>query len=683
MKTPYAKTPASRRAALLLAALSSCTVASAVDATYQYFRFTPIKLRNDSTANSIQVAEFQFLKSGAPLPWAGAAVTNPGGNRPGAELPSNLIDGLPGTKWLDFYRNPVVFAFTSQVTIDGYRFTTANDANERDPVRWILEGSNDEIAWVVLDHLQADFATPTGRATVTPDILLGAATTPYAKTWAGGDPANWDTVTANWDDGTPVVWNNASTDIARFGAGTPATVSLAEPISARAIDFTAPVTLLEGNTLTFTNVTRLNPGADMAITSVIAGNVGVIKTGPQTLTLSANNTFTGPLQVRAGTVIVSGTNAYNGQTLVAGGGTLSFTGASTKAAGALEVGNAAGDGTLNLDSSAALVFNGTPVVGNGALTPGAGAIRQSSGTVTFSQDTQYLNIANTTGSYGSYELSGGTASTPTGSGLRVGWNGPGVLTQSGGSLSCGRWFVVGGASSRGVATFTGGTATTNASYRLIGGDQVSGNGTINIGTAAGGTSVFSAIRTATGANDGSIVLGAANSSTANLNLNSGVLKVHGRIYRQSTGHRQHRFPQPEWRHAPRRGCERRTGQQLANGGAHASRRPDHRYGWQCGHLRRPDQRADRQWSGDHQPAGRQRRQRLHRCTLGVHGHHGHGQRGHGDCHGQRRSGDRPDLDLPGRWLCRRGYDLLRFHRRWRGHAGGIRGVRARCRRCGF
>ena len=59
MKAPYAKTRGSRRAALLLAALSSCTVASAVDATYQYFRFTPLKLRNDSAANSIQIAEFQ------------------------------------------------------------------------------------------------------------------------------------------------------------------------------------------------------------------------------------------------------------------------------------------------------------------------------------------------------------------------------------------------------------------------------------------------------------------------------------------------------------------------------------------------------------------------------------------------------------------------------------------------
>ena len=70
-----------------------------------------------------------------PLPFAGATVSNPGGNRTAAELPSNLIDGATGTKWLDFYRNPVVFAFPEPVTIDAYRFTTANDAADRDPVR--------------------------------------------------------------------------------------------------------------------------------------------------------------------------------------------------------------------------------------------------------------------------------------------------------------------------------------------------------------------------------------------------------------------------------------------------------------------------------------------------------------------------------------------------------------------
>ncbi|WP_265594930.1 autotransporter-associated beta strand repeat-containing protein [Haloferula sp. BvORR071] len=527
----------SRRSALLLAALASvccCGTAAAVDATYQYYRFTPIKLRNDGTANSIQLAEFAFLKSGAAVPFTGATVTNPGGNRTAAEIPANLIDGLTTTKWLDFYRNPIVFAFTAPVTIDGYRFSTANDASERDPVRWILEGSADQTTWVLLDHTAADFATPTARQTTSGDILLGATPVAYAKTWNGGDPANWDSTTQNWDKGGPVAWDNASTDVASFSAGTPASVSLAAPISARMLDFTAPVTLLQRNTLTLTNVTRISPGADMEISSVLAGSVGVIKTGSNKLTLSGANTYTGPLQIRAGSAVVSGTNAATAATQVSGGATLTFTGAAAKGTGVLEVGNAAGNGTVIFEQTGTLTFNATPVVGTGAIAS-AGAIRQTAGTVTFAQDGQYITLGNTTGSYGSFELSGGTATTPTGAGVRVGFNGTGVLTQTGGTLTSNRWFAIANANGRGVYTITGGTAGINsASYRLIGGDSTNGIATINIGTALGGTGSFSAIRNAATANDGAVVLGAAAGTSGTLNLNSGVLKISSRIFRQST-----------------------------------------------------------------------------------------------------------------------------------------------------
>ena len=523
-----------RRSSLLLAALSCCAVASATEASFRHYRFTPIKLRNDTTANSIQLAEFQFLHLGAPVSFAGATTSNAGGSTPAAEVSASLIDGVNTTKWLDFFRSSVTFTFSEATTIDGYRFTTANDGAERDPVRWLIEGSNDEVTWTLLDHRDSDFATPTGRATSSGDILLPAAPVPYVKNWTGSIGANWDTINANWNNGSDLVWNNASLDVALLGSGVPATLTLSEAISARVLEFNAPGYLIQGSTLTLTNITRLRGTGDAEISSVVAGTVGAIKTGSNAITLSGNNTFTGPLQVRAGSLTLTGTNTYAGTTTVTGGGTLNFGAASTKANGLLEVGTAQGKGVMTIGGTSTLLFNGTPVVGTGLITPGSGAIRQSSGTVTYSVAGQYFTLANTAGSYGSYELTGGTMSTPTDSGIRVGWNGPGVLTQSGGSLGSGRWFALGGANSKGIATFTGGTATTIPGYRLIAGDQTGGSGTINIGTAAGGNAVVSTVRTATGANDGSLALAGGNNSTGTLNLNSGTLKLHGRMYRSTT-----------------------------------------------------------------------------------------------------------------------------------------------------
>lgn len=166
----------------LLVAASLCTVASAVDKTYPYFRFAQTKLRSGA-ANSIQLSEFQFIKSGAPLSLTGVTVTNPGGNFPGGEPPEALIDGATGTKWLDFNKQAVVFQFPDgpdvdtdpdPVTIDAYNFATANDANERDPVSWTLEGSTDGINWDLID-LRTDYPTTTARLTYQTPFALPSA----------------------------------------------------------------------------------------------------------------------------------------------------------------------------------------------------------------------------------------------------------------------------------------------------------------------------------------------------------------------------------------------------------------------------------------------------------------------------------------------------------------------------
>lgn len=159
--------------AALAAALATCAAAPAVERTFQLFRFTPTKLAG-AAANSVQVAEFRFLRGGSALNLAGVAVTNPGGDNPGTETPDKLVDGNTGTKWLDFNKLGVVFQFPSAVTIDAYSFATANDAPERDPVSWTMEGSNDGAGWTLLD-VRKDFATTAARYTWQTNFALSGA----------------------------------------------------------------------------------------------------------------------------------------------------------------------------------------------------------------------------------------------------------------------------------------------------------------------------------------------------------------------------------------------------------------------------------------------------------------------------------------------------------------------------
>jgi hypothetical protein len=194
----------------LMVAAGLCATASAVDKTYPYFRFTQTQLRGNSSM--IQLAEFRFIKSGVPLSLTGVTVTNPGGNFPGGEPPEALIDGNLGSKWLDFNKKAVVFQFPDgpdgdtdpdPVTIDAYNFATANDADERDPVSWIFEGSLDGVNWDLID-LRGNHPTTTDRFTYqTPFSLPAGAVigsfTAARKVILNGDPVElaWTTVFAN------------------------------------------------------------------------------------------------------------------------------------------------------------------------------------------------------------------------------------------------------------------------------------------------------------------------------------------------------------------------------------------------------------------------------------------------------------------------------------------------------
>lgn len=505
MKPKHSKT---LKISALLITMACASSASGVEVSYQYYRFTPTKLRNDNTTNSIQLSEFGFLLAGQAVDVSSVTVSNPGGSTTPVEVASRLVDGDVATKWLDFYRAPVVFDFGVPTMIDAYRFATANDFADRDPLRWTLEGSADGVSWVLVDHMTSDYATPAARGTYTGNIELMDAPSPVVTEWTGGESALWDGLANNWSEaGSMTFWDNFGFNIARFGAAGPKTVSLGESVSARSVEFTAPGYVLEGQALGLKGVPVISAVAEATISAPISGSGGMIKQG-------------------AGVLTLSGLNSYTGRTAVADG-TLKFAAGSSKSGvGDLTVGRTNGKAVMLLEEGSTVVFNASPLVGFGV--GASGAVRQSGGTATYAQDGTYLTMGQNAGSYGSYELSGGRLVTVPFSGIRVGWVGSGVFTQTGGDLNCGRWFAMGGANATGVLNFLGGTATVHPNYRIIAGDQAGGTGVINVGTLAGGDAVISPQRTATG--DGSIILGANATGRGTLNLNSGVLNLSAKVY---------------------------------------------------------------------------------------------------------------------------------------------------------
>ena len=146
-------------------------VATSGEVAYQWFRFTPTKLRNDAAANSVQLAEFDLYRGATEI--TGATATNP--NRDGAanEDATKAVDQNLNTKWNDFNKGQLILQYPAAVIIDRYGFVTANDADARDPVSWTLEGSSNGATWTLL-HSVTDHATSTNRFTNVGPFLIPA-----------------------------------------------------------------------------------------------------------------------------------------------------------------------------------------------------------------------------------------------------------------------------------------------------------------------------------------------------------------------------------------------------------------------------------------------------------------------------------------------------------------------------
>ncbi len=123
-------------------------------------------MRTFSSANSVQASEFVFQNAGSDVRPA-ATVTNPGGSNPAGETPDKLYDNSLSTKALDFNIKSTnvsifLYTFSTAQTFTGYRWATANDSIERDPITWTVEGSNNNSTWTTL-HTVTNYNPSTTR----------------------------------------------------------------------------------------------------------------------------------------------------------------------------------------------------------------------------------------------------------------------------------------------------------------------------------------------------------------------------------------------------------------------------------------------------------------------------------------------------------------------------------------
>jgi hypothetical protein len=103
------------------------------------FRTTGTRLPSCAELQIAQLVVFDALGTALTLTDA----TNPGGVNPPNEEPAKALDGTPTTKWLDARKGALECRLAKGAAVLGkYMLVTANDCPERDPIRWVLEGSS-------------------------------------------------------------------------------------------------------------------------------------------------------------------------------------------------------------------------------------------------------------------------------------------------------------------------------------------------------------------------------------------------------------------------------------------------------------------------------------------------------------------------------------------------------------
>ena len=135
--------------------LDRYTVALGIDFEAPAFNTNDVSGQNASIADlNAMTSRTSVLDKLITKSVLGSPATNTNGN----ELPYQVFDGKTDTKWCtksseqqQFY---IKWKMTEPVTINGYALYTGNDTEaspSRNPVKWVLKGSNDGKNWNIID----------------------------------------------------------------------------------------------------------------------------------------------------------------------------------------------------------------------------------------------------------------------------------------------------------------------------------------------------------------------------------------------------------------------------------------------------------------------------------------------------------------------------------------------------
>jgi len=266
-------------------------------------------------------------------------------------------------------------------------------------------------------------------------------TTTTAQNWLSG--GNWDNGTvsapiAAWTSGDAAVFGGTAAS-QTITAGTLTVGNLTFGAGTVGAGTSGTAYTVAGGTVTLSSST-VTTNTDTAISSALAGN-GFTKLGAAKLTLGGTDSLTGAININNGTVEMNG-------------GSLTATG------GLFLANTTSSNGTFRMTSGSMTLTSGDM---NIEASSGTGAYIQTGGTVTVNTANYvYVALDSTSGSSGSFTISGG--SFTTGNGMWLGVRNTGIVTVSGtGSLTLNQFRLLNvGSAGSGIVNLDGGTLTMGA-----------------------------------------------------------------------------------------------------------------------------------------------------------------------------------------------------------------------------
>jgi fibronectin-binding autotransporter adhesin len=286
--------------------------------------------------------------------------------------------------------------------------------------------------------------------------------------------------------------------------------------------------IVNGSSLIF------NRSDAMTFSGTISGSGALTKLGDDTLTLTGNNSFTGPTRIVAGTLALGSVQALAGSTLdLAAGDTgvlaLAVAGTATYSLGGLQ-------GSRNLpigDNSLSIGAGGASTTYSGAVDGSGGLVKTGAGTLTLAGSNSYTGL--TTVSAGTLSIGdGGTSGSVAGNIANAATV---VFNRSDASMFSGALSGAGAVTKAGAGTLTltgsssysGRTSVTGGTLTLAGGSLGNGsadgtNRAINIGVSSGQTAALT-VQSGTIAQGGSAGMVVGDAGTGTFNQTGGVVTL--------------------------------------------------------------------------------------------------------------------------------------------------------------